>query len=441
MKVHFIDKTEDSCVMFLCESLRFYNVSRNVKEVVEDILKNVPKDEIIKKYVINQDTYETINHLILSEPAEDITGESEDSLYRLVLNVTNVCNLNCRYCYADGGSYSSAECMMDEATARKAVDLFYKKYRRIKVIQFFGGEPLLNETVIRFVCQYITELYESGVIDQMPLFGTVSNGTVYSDQLAETINKYHISVTFSIDGPQEIHDKMRIDKCGNGSFQKIEDNIAKYNHYSAELNAAEVTYNASHEECGYSVLDTVKFLKNDMNIQNVHIVPVSGDACENFRLHDRESFSESVEEIFNEMKNNKKDYSYAFVNRIVKALKMRKANKYLCEAGISNYSVSCKGDVYPCFMFTDVEKFKMGNIFDQEPFFDSPHFLQMKNTLKSFSKYNYSKCENCFNNRICSGCLGTNYFNCNDINCTPDEDCEMQKKLTEKVLIGLSELA
>lgn len=440
MKVHFIDKTDDTCVMFLCESLKFFNVNKSIKKVVNDILDGVSEAEIIEKYNIKTETYDNICKILSEDAVEDVTGEKEDTLFRLVLNVTNKCNLNCKYCYADGGNYSSSECLMSKETAKAAIDLFYSRYKGIKVIQFFGGEPLLNEPVIRFTCEYITELYEAGKIDFLPQFGTISNGTIYSDQLAETISKYNISITFSIDGPEKIHDRMRVYKNGSGSFGKIMNNMEKYNQFSVFPASAEVTYNARHIESDYSVIDTIKYLKDELNIPNVHIVPVSGDDSVDFKLDNRDSFNDAVDEAFKEKSEKNKDYSFTYLSRIIKSLKLRKSNKYLCEAGISNYSVSCKGDIYPCFMFTDVEKFKMGNIYDDIPIFDDPVFKEMKARFKSFSKYKYEKCKNCFNNRICSGCLGTNYFNSNDIQDTPEEECEMQKKLTEKVLIRLSDM-
>ncbi|MEG0793512.1 MAG: hypothetical protein RSD97_08885 [Lachnospiraceae bacterium] len=32
---------------------------------------------------------------------------NKDSISKIVLNVSNECNLNCKYCYADGGKYAS----------------------------------------------------------------------------------------------------------------------------------------------------------------------------------------------------------------------------------------------------------------------------------------------------------------------------------------------
>jgi len=436
VKVHFIKKADDSYVMFLCESLKFYNVNENIKCLVEDILSGTPKEKSLEKFSVSENDYDKIVHTIDAPPVENITAESEHTLYKLVLNVTNTCNLNCKYCYADGGHYSSTDGMMNIETARTAIDLFYSRYRNIKYIQFFGGEPLLNEPVIRFACEYITALYNTGKIDSLPEFGTISNGTIFSDDLVKTIKKYNITITLSIDGPQVVHDCLRVYKNGKGSFNSLTENLKKYGANSIAPIGVEATFSSVHEENGLSVLDVVKYIKDEYNIPNVHVVPVSG--TEMYELRNRDSFSDSVEEVFAELSANRKDYSYSFISRIVMSLKKRSANKYLCEAGISIFSVSHTGDIYPCFMLTGEQQFLMGNVYSGASVFGNKSFLSLSNTLKTFSKYEHEQCKDCFNNRICAGCLGMNYFNCGDIACTSDKDCQMQKDLTEKVLLELS---
>ena len=325
---------------------------------------------------------------------------------------------------------------MDIKTARTAIDLFYSKYRNIKHIQFFGGEPLLNEPVIRFICEYIVDLYNTKKIDSLPNFGAISNGTIFAKRLAETIKKYSILLSLSIDGPQIVHDTLRVDKNGKGSFKCLTENIKKYGMLSVKPSGAEVTYSSVHEEQGISVIDTVKYIKNELDIPNIHVVPVSG--TEMYALKNRDVFSNCVEEVFSELSNNRNDYTYSFINKVVLSLKKRSANKYICEAGISTFTISHKGDIYPCFMLNGEQQFLMGNIYSGESVFKEERFLNLKNTLKSFSKYEYEQCKDCFNNRICSGCLGINYFNCGNMNRTSGDDCLMRKKITENVLLELS---
>ena len=145
----------------------------------------------------------------------------------------------------------------------------------------------------------------------------------------------------------------------------------------------------------------------------------------------------NCKDIFEEKVNNNKDYTYSLITRVIQALNLRKTNKYICEAGISNYSVSVLGDIYPCFMLTDIEKFKIGNVYDSEVF-DGVQYKNIINKLGSFSKFKDSKCENCFNNKICIGCIGSIYFKTGYILDSIEVVCFMYSSLTEKVILELA---
>ena len=142
-------------------------------------------------------------------------------LDRLVLNVSNVCNLNCCYCYAKGGSYGEDESFMEENVAIRTVDYFYNRYNDINSIQFFGGEPLLNPEIIQTVCEHILDKYNKNKIQKLPVFAVVTNGTIMSSKILEILSDYKIQITVSIDGPQFIHDPLR----GQGTYDKIIENI------------------------------------------------------------------------------------------------------------------------------------------------------------------------------------------------------------------------
>ena len=63
--------------------------------------------------------------------------------------------MGCKYCYANGGNYCSSEGVMKVETAKATLDTFLKRYRNIRIIQFFGGEPTFNLDIIEFVCKYL----------------------------------------------------------------------------------------------------------------------------------------------------------------------------------------------------------------------------------------------------------------------------------------------
>lgn len=124
MRVHFI-KEDNKTVMFFPDSLRFYKVNDKSREIIEDIMVNKNEEEVIEKFNINIDTYNKFKNLLYKEEmVEEVTAKRENELYKLVLNITNKCNLACKYCYANGGNYCSSEGIMKIETAKATLDTF-----------------------------------------------------------------------------------------------------------------------------------------------------------------------------------------------------------------------------------------------------------------------------------------------------------------------------
>lgn len=85
----------------------------------------------------------------------------EELCTRLSLVLTQHCNLACKYCYAHDGTYGCKTSInMSFDTAKNSIDFFLNKFSKgIRLIHFFGGEPLLNREVLEKICIYCDELY------------------------------------------------------------------------------------------------------------------------------------------------------------------------------------------------------------------------------------------------------------------------------------------
>lgn len=117
--------------------------------------------------------------------------------YLLVFWVTGACNLRCSYCYA-----TDAHCQknMDFATAKQVLDHFQNQ--RIK-IQFAGGEPLLNLSLIDQICSYV-HLQNIDTVFQLQ-----TNGTLLTDEAIYILKKWRISIGVSLDGVPKVNDLTR----------------------------------------------------------------------------------------------------------------------------------------------------------------------------------------------------------------------------------------
>jgi uncharacterized protein len=227
---------------------------------------------------------------------------------------------------------------------------------------------------------------------------------------------------------------MRVFEDGKGTSKIIEHNIKLLVEKTHTHLSAEVTYNKYHQLHDISVYDVVAYIQDKLGIHDIHLVPVCGEEGNDFALEDNSCIVDSVKDVFEGLQTGK-NRSYSLINKVIKALHTKKT-KFLCGAGTSMLSVSTKGDIYPCFMFTDIEEFKMGNVNEKE-IFDN-QFLTIQNRMGNFNEFEHEKCKNCFCNKICNWCMGMNYFETGDIHEQSDKNCDMYRKMVEQIILGIT---
>ena len=151
----------------------------------------------------------------------------------LILEVTQQCNLRCKYCcygsyYPDRRSHSSTR--MTWEIAHKALDEFFEKLLNPSGVGFYGGEPLLELDLIKRVIQVVEERGRS-IGKELHLTMT-TNGTLLDDDAIHFLVEHNVNVTISLDGPRESHDRYRVfrDSSGRrrGSFDCVMKNIRRF---------------------------------------------------------------------------------------------------------------------------------------------------------------------------------------------------------------------
>lgn len=436
MKIHFIED-EKKIVAFHPETFDFFVVEPMVRDVIEFTYTNGINSASKKFNITEEEIRNLISELgIEKQNRPELEQKMKGKvLNRLVLNVSNSCNLSCKYCYANGGSYHSGESLMTEETAVKALDLFFNTFDKIENIQIFGGEPLMNEGVVHQILDYFeAKDFEE---EKKPKIGIVTNGTYMNDKMIDRIQKLDITVTISMDGGKEIHDCNRVDNFGVGTFDRIVSNVKRLREETGQPDTIEVTYNNRHRENGVKVLDTIRQLNAEVPGSFYHITPVSSQD-KGMMLEDFKPFIDSVDEVFDSFEA-KESLTYSLVDRFVRTLQDKQQSHYVCNAGFNTISVSVEGDVYPCFMFTDVEEFKMGNISD-EGIFKTERFKDITQMFFKNNKLKHENCQSCMLQRMCTGCLGYNYYETNDISVFDEKICSMYVEMAKRVILRFADI-
>lgn len=124
----------------------------------------------------------------------------------VMLLMTEKCNLSCRYCY----ECNKTDKKMTLAIAKKILE---KEFRDVEgtdkkiVIQFFGGEPMIEFDTIRAVYNYI----KSSHFKNFEYCFVVTNGTLFDEKQKKWAfeHRYDFICGLSLDGTKEIHDYNR----------------------------------------------------------------------------------------------------------------------------------------------------------------------------------------------------------------------------------------
>lgn len=123
------------------------------------------------------------------------------------------CNHKCLYCHASVVGEDRTDLDMTLETAKNTVDFIFSSPNPSIVIEFQGGEPLINWPVIEFVTRYARERNKR---EGRNLFiALVSNFSMMDEAKFKFLVDNQVSVCTSLDGPEALHNKNRIFRTGN----------------------------------------------------------------------------------------------------------------------------------------------------------------------------------------------------------------------------------
>ncbi len=138
---------------------------------------------------------------------------------RTVLEITQQCNLRCKYCAFGGGfvdhrRHSSK--VMSREILEKAIDEAFIHSDHLEEISigFYGGEPLLPWKLLKTAVRY-TQAESS---NKRVRFSLTTNATLIDQKKALFLRDAGFSILVSLDGPQILNDFYRIYPDGEGSY-------------------------------------------------------------------------------------------------------------------------------------------------------------------------------------------------------------------------------
>ena len=430
-----------------------------VDEVAYDIIamykENAPSE--IVKHILETYTNEEITEQDILDCIEDVKSlEAAGKLYTpdtyegmafdfknrntvikaLCLHVAHTCNLNCSYCFASQGKYHGERALMSFEVGKRALDFLIENSgtRHNLEVDFFGGEPLMNWDVVKELVAYAR--VQEKIHNKNFRFTLTTNGVLVDDEVIDFCNKEMSNVVLSLDGRQEVHDRLRVDYMGRGSYDLI---VPKFQEFVKRRGGKNYYMRGTFTHNNVDFTNDI-FHMADLGFTELSMEPVVCASEDKSALteEDLPILFDQYEILAKEMiKRKKEGRPFTFYHYMLDLTHGPCIYKRIsgCGSGTEYMAVTPSGELYPCHQFVGDTKYLLGNIWD------GVTNKEIQNEFKLCNAYARPECNDCWAKLYCSGgCAANSYHASGKITGLYEYGCELFKKRIEcAVMIQVAE--
>ena len=423
-----------------------------VDEVAYDIIEKFKQEspeqivrELLVKYADREDVTEEELYACIADVAAlekagklftpdtfaDMAGtfkeRSGDVVKALCLHVAHTCNLNCSYCFASQGKYHGDRALMSFEVGKRALDFLieHSGHRTNLEVDFFGGEPLMNWDVVKQLVAYARTQEEPH--HKKFRFTLTTNGMLIDDDVIDFVNREMSNVVLSLDGRKEIHDRLRVDYAGNGSYDRI---VPRFQKLVASRGGKNYYMRGTFTHANPDFTKDV-FHMADLGFTELSMEPVVcalGDPAA-LTAEDLKIVKEQYEILAKDMlRREKEGKPITFYHYMLDLTGGPCVYKRIsgCGSGTEYMAVTPWGDLYPCHQFVGEEKYKLGNIWD------GVTNTALREDFRACNAYARKECDDCWARLYCSGgCAANAYHATGSIRGVYEAGCELFKKRIE----------
>ena len=397
-------------------------------------LNDIERTRILAKSYGKDEVDEAFAELVLMKEQGFFSDkvEADHFLSRTVvslgLNVSHACNLNCLYCYAEGGSYGLEAEVMDRQVAFSAIDLLTELSRDKNgcSITFFGGEPLTNFGLIRQTVEYAKK--QAARAQKRVHFSITTNGTLITREIAQFLRDEDFNIWLSIDGPKDIQDSMRPKKNGEGSHSSVLVGIDWLRNAGISRLNARATISRQNKDI-FNILTHME----SIGITNAACIPVSIGESSMLALTDDDIIAlckqyDSLADKQIEAARDRRPFICNNFRKTLEALHLGRKYVYSCGVGKRMMTVVPSGDIYPCHRFVGLDAFKMGHVASG---LDSA----VRELFYSQTVTKRALCSACWARYICGGGCLNDVADEGGAFCEPNElNCDLNRRLIEAAI-------
>ncbi len=428
----------NTCFVFIPYNLHLFEIDRDTYNELTEMYEKYGVDTPImscdEQYIEAGILYEAdepfgdpIQRRCEAEERAEEEIKETVPVHNVVLQIANDCNLNCIYCYGEGGTYGRKRELMTIDTAKKAIDFMVENCgdaQKLSVV-FFGGEPLINFEVVKGTLEYCKTLEES--TGKKFGYSMTTNGTILTDEIYNFIKDNHISILISIDGGKNIQDKHRCYCDGHGSFEDVKKNIARFKEARGGYLTARATV------CSTDI--RFKKIRDDLLAMGfTNAITSMVDTREDSPLFIGGDYTERVleqydilaDDFVDAVKRGEKVLNNLFAESIDR-LYYKRVKVIGCSAGTTSVAVGTDGNLYPCHRFMGMPQYIVGTL-------DSGINQAAQAKYREATVYRKEGCKTCWARYLCRGGCSHTSANHGDIFKAPKCYCDIYKGLYERIL-------
>lgn len=209
----------DDGIYFLFDAL----FSENTSTAVWDNVANNSIDNLYEflQTIVSQNLLlcPEVKRLYTGKHFDNLQENVEKNLQQVTLELTGKCNLRCGYCiYNDSYEKNRTfnQNVMSYEIAKAAIDYCVIHSNDEIAVTFYGGEPLLEFSLMKWTIEYALEKLH----DKKLTFSLTTNLTLVNEEIAEYLASIeNLSVVCSLDGPPKVQNSYRKFCDGKGSYQ------------------------------------------------------------------------------------------------------------------------------------------------------------------------------------------------------------------------------
>jgi uncharacterized protein len=280
----------------------------------------------------------------------------------LIKPVSALCNLDCAYCFylaREADPYKDLPLRrMTAETLERLVDSYLFYSYPASVFAFQGGEPTLAG--VEFFEQVVELQQRHGRNGQSVSNSIQTNALLIDDRWCELFNAYHWLVGVSVDGPEQVHDRYRLNRGGQGTWRRVMAGMETLRRHKVELNVLCVLSQANIEQ----PRELYRFFRS-LGVDYLQYIPLAefdpAGASRPYTITP-EQYGKFLLETFDIWWPDRRKVRIRLFDNLAEALAGQKpGNCTLHETCDSYVVVEHNGDVFPCDFFVEAG-WKLGNV-------------------------------------------------------------------------------